>query len=70
MEVVNAIQMLAAAPDSQYRLLPCGCGNDQPVYLQNEDKLWRVECLSCGSKSGDYAVRHDAQVEWNRGCKL
>lgn len=70
MEVRNATAMVIAPPDSQFRLRPCGCGNDQPVYLENLDHQWRVECLECGKKTEHHAVRHDAQVGWNKGGRL
>lgn len=66
MVVNNAVLLVTPAPDSQYRLKSCGCGNDQPVYIQGLDGKWRVECLDCGRKTGSHGAQHDAQLEWNR----
>lgn len=67
MEIINATRLVAPAPDSQFRLIPCGCGNSQPVYVAGSDGLWRVMCLDCRKETDGFAIQHDAQLSWNRG---
>ena len=66
MEINDAIGIVAPAPDSQYRLVPCDCGNDQPVYVVGCDGLWRVLCLECKHETKGFTVQHEAQVAWNK----
>lgn len=66
MEVINATRLVAPAPDSQYRLVPCKCGNDQPIYVVGNDGKWRVLCLDCKNETEGFGIQHDAQVNWNK----
>lgn len=66
MEIHNAARIVIPDPDSQYRLLPCGCGSDQVVYVAGSDEKWRAKCLDCGKETDTFAIRHDVQVVWNR----
>ena len=66
MEVINATRLVAPAPDSQYRLVPCKCGNDQPVYVMGNDGKWRVLCLDCNNETQGFGIQHDAQANWNK----
>lgn len=66
MEIINATRLVVPAPDSQYRLVPCECGNDQPVYVVGCDGLFRVQCLECNKETDGFAVQHEAQVYWNK----
>ena len=68
MEIINATRLIVPAPDSRYRLVPCECGNDQPVYVIGEDGLFRVRCLECNKETGGFAAQHEAQVCWNKEC--
>jgi ribosomal protein S27E len=66
----DVIQIKPAAPDSQYRLVPCKkCGRDNVAYVQYNGKdgaAWRVTCFSCGhTVDKGNRVRHDAQMAWN-----
>lgn len=67
MEILNATAVIAPAPDSPFRLLACGCGNDQPVYLIDTEGRSRVHCLDCGTETDSFERRHDAQRAWNMG---
>lgn len=55
---------IAPAPDSHWRLRGCTCGA-AAVYLA-EGTGWRVRCRACGKETGIHAIRHEAQVDWNR----
>ena len=66
MEIINATRLSAPKPDSQYRLIPCGCGNDQPVYVVGNDGNWRVMCLDCRKETKGFSIQHDAQLNWNK----
>lgn len=70
MQVENAIQIIAPDPDGQFRLKPCRCESENVAYVQYEGKeelLWRVHCFECGHTIlPGSAIRHDAQVEWNK----
>ena len=66
MEVMNAIRLVVPAPDSQYRLVPCDCGNDQPVYVMGCDGAWRAAYLDCGYETEEFPCKHYAQEAWNR----
>lgn len=67
----DVVEIITPAPDSQYRLIPCDCGNPAPVYAkyitQDNAEAWRVVCTYCG-KTVDIntTVRHQAQLAWNR----
>ena len=67
MEINDAIGIVSPAPESQYRLVPCDCGNDQPVYIARCDGKWQVKCLDCRKKTDAFQAQHDAQVHWNKG---
>ena len=66
MEIINATRLIAPKPDSQYRLIPCGCGNDQPVYVVGNDGNFRVMCLECHKETEGFTIQHEAQLNWNR----
>lgn len=59
------------APDSHYRLIPCGCGSGRVAYEQyGVGRLWRVRCPACGrTVDRGCMARHEAQVAWNRRMK-
>ena len=70
MGIQEAVRLVAAEPDSQYRLRPCRCGawGDFVSYaLIGRDEKWRVICMVCGAESGGAETRHGAQMEWNFG---
>lgn len=73
-EIKDAYEIKQAAPDSQWRLTACDCGNDQPVYVRifNADGNleWKAMCLSCGIHTDGRFVRHDAQQLWNQGNRI
>lgn len=68
------VTVILPAPDSHFRLVPCGCGSENVVYeqYQMQDAYpWRVRCFDCGRMvDKGYAARHDAQVAWNREVRL
>lgn len=55
-------------PDSQFRLLPCGCGSGDVGYIATAGGFWQVKCLRCGHRGSTAKVRHDAQLAWNGAC--
>lgn len=69
MGIQEAVRMVGAEPDSQYRLRACRCGawGERVAYAQGRDKSWRALCLVCGAESDGADTRHGAQVEWNFG---
>lgn len=49
-------------------LKPCPCG--EPAKAIEHDDLsncWRVECTVCTIRTGDFAHRRRAEIEWNTG---
>ena len=52
--------------DSQYRLLPCGCGGEAE-YIEFDSGFWAAACTVCKRRGRSYRVRHTAQVNWNQG---
>lgn len=57
-------------PDSQYRLVPCECGNAEPAYIWRAQAAakcteWAVVCTRCRKATKWHPIRHDAQLEWN-----
>lgn len=69
MRIQDAVRLVGADPDSQYRLRACRCGawGERVAYAQVRDKSWRALCLVCGAESGGAETRHGAQMEWNFG---
>ena len=70
MGIQDAVRLVVAEPDSQYRLRPCRCGagGEHVAYaLIGRDKKWRAVCLVCGAESEGSDTRHGAQMEWNFG---
>ena len=72
----DVIEIIAPAPDSQFRLIPCKCGSDNVAYEHYNGRggaAWRVKCYGCGfTVDKGNRVRHDAQLNWNeavKGCK-
>ena len=70
MSMDDVIQIIPPAPDSQFVLLPCPvCQGDHVAYVQkktNEEELWHGKCFDCGFEGQGAAVRHDAQMLWNK----
>lgn len=67
MRIDDAVQIIKPAPDSHYLLLPCKCGSDNVAYVLGEDGRWRGYCFDCGHTGPGSIVRHEAQVNWNKG---
>ena len=70
MGMQDAVRLVGADPDSQYRLRACKCGagGEFVAYaLSGRDKKWRAVCMVCGAESGGAETRHGAQMEWNFG---
>ena len=69
MGIQEAVRLVEAEPDSQYRLRACRCGagGERVAYAQGRDGSWRAVCLVCGTESGGGETRHGAQMEWNLG---
>lgn len=70
----DVIEIKKAAPDSQYRLLPCKkCNSDNVAYVHYNGRggaKWRVECFDCGyTVDKGNTVRHDAQIVWNEDVR-
>lgn len=55
--------------DSQYRLIPCDCGQSDVAYVKRIKLPYGVEwvagCLSCGKTTRVWTIQHNAQIEWN-----
>lgn len=72
MSMDDVIQILKPAPDSQFLLLSCPkCRGDNVAYVQvktNDEELWQGKCFDCGCTGEGAAVRHDAQLKWNKGA--
>lgn len=71
MEMENAINTITPDPDSQYRLRKCKqCKSENVAYVKYQKDgqlLWAVACFDCGhTVDSGSAVRHDAQVNWNK----
>ena len=70
MGMQEAVRLVEAGPDSQYRLRPCRCGagGELVAYaLIGSDKKWRAVCMVCGAESEWAETMHGAQMEWNFG---
>lgn len=70
MSLDDVIQIIVPAPDSQYTLRVCpACAGDNVAYIQtaSDGELWHGKCFDCGHTGSGEAVRHDAQMAWNRG---
>lgn len=66
MQISNTGRIIIPAVDSQFRLVPCSCGNKQPAYLVESDEKWRVVCMNCQKETRSFGIRHDAQMNWNK----
>ena len=52
-------------PMPDVKLKPCPfCGGE--AVLMGAEYLWYVECLKCGTQSGDSAKRYLSARRWNR----
>lgn len=69
MTLDDVVKIQKAAPDSQYRLIPCRCGSDDVAYVLGVDGQWRARCFSCSAHGPGSTVRHEAQVYWNEEVK-
>ena len=63
-------QIIKPDTDSQYRLIPCKCGNAEAGYVrrittQPRRVEWAVRCPACGEMSRYWTIQHHAQIEWN-----
>lgn len=62
-------EIIRPDPDSQYRLIPCGCGNSDVAYVKRIKLPYGVEwmacCLSCRKSTRSWTIQHHAQIEWN-----
>ena len=70
MSMDDVIQVKVPEPDSQYCLLSCPvCHGDNVAYIQtaSDGELWHGKCFDCGHTGEGAAIRHDAQMNWNRG---
>ena len=70
MGIQEAVRLVGAEPDSQYRFRPCRCGagGEYVAYaLIGRDKKWRAICMVCGAESEGSDTRNGAQMEWNFG---
>lgn len=70
LEIMNAQMIWCPPTDSQYCLVKCSCGNDQPVYVLGDDGEWRVMCLECKKEVKASGSRHEAQVAWNKNTEV
>lgn len=74
MQMENAIQIIKPDPESHFRLRPCLCKSENVAFVQYEnegEELWRVQCFDCGHTIlPGSAIRHEAQVEWNKEVAL
>lgn len=72
MSMDDVIQIIVPAPDSHFRLLRCpGCHGDNVAYVQtaNDGEMWHGKCFDCDFTGEGAAVRHDAQLLWNKESK-
>ena len=78
MAIDDVIQIITAASDSHYALLPCpGCGGDNVAYVLKihegncfgKTVLWHGRCFDCDYTGEGAEVRHDAQQLWNKKSK-
>lgn len=69
MSMDDVIQIITSAPDSQFLLLRCPeCQGDNVAYVQTADDggMWHGKCFDCDCTGEGAAVRHDAQLLWNK----
>lgn len=72
MAIDDVIQIITPESDSHYMLLPCPvCGSDNVAYVQknNDGTPWHGRCFDCDYTGEGAAVRHDAQLMWNKKSK-
>ena len=73
MTMDDIISITIPAKDSHFRLLPCPeCKGDNVAYIQvkaNDGDLWHGKCFDCGYTGKGAAVRHDAQIFWNKDIR-
>lgn len=64
-------QIVKVDPDSQYKLIPCPCGNTETTYAKRPTAAggveWAAGCHRCGKMTKWHPIRHHAQLEWNGG---
>ena len=69
----DVIEIEVPDPYSHFRLLPCKCKSDNVAYEHYNGRggaKWRVRCFDCGyTVDKGNAVRHDAQIAWNKAVK-
>ena len=63
--MTEVVQVIVPDQDSQYRLVPCRCG-EMGIYEQVTSGAWRVRCTACGRMTSEDAVRHEVQIRWNK----
>lgn len=67
----DVVEIVKPDQHSQFRLSRCSkCDTDENVvYMQHKNAdgslCWSVKCLTCGSSTRRFAIRHDAQIRWN-----
>ena len=69
MSMDDVIQIITPAPDSHYLLRDCpACRSDNVAYVQtaSDGEMWHGKCFDCGFLGRGAAVRHDAQIGWNK----
>ena len=74
MKMDDVIEIKQAAPDGQYRLVPCKkCKGDNVAYVHYNGRggaKWCVTCFACGhTVDKGCTARHDAQIKWNGGAE-
>lgn len=73
MSLDDVIQIVKAEPDSHFLLLNCPeCEGDNVAYVQKaggSGQLWHGRCFDCGFEGQGAAVRHGAQILWNKGSR-
>lgn len=72
MSMDDVIQIIKPEPDSQFMLLQCPeCDGDNVAYIQTagDGELWHGKCFDCGYTGDGAAIRHDAQLIWNKAVK-
>lgn len=61
-------EIIRPDPDSQYRLIPCGCSYSDVAYTRKITRRgveWMAGCLTCERCTRVWTIQHHAQIEWN-----